>query len=521
MTSKKIAELHEQNLLLFEPDGKRLAWFDADTGIGDFGRHLGSKGPNDELFLWDPKIGHRWIYEGRIVILPGSSINSSTPFVVWASESELKPSANFKDLKILKEVTAKNRAVRKDTRPHVKDCLEIDIKTDRETYQRHAPVVLTISVKNLTDTNYRFEKRSVTETSMPFSLENKNKSGRNEIHLFDREQNVLDTDFLDLPPGETVEFRRTLDVKKIGEQRFELRVACWGIWQGSLIAKTHFEVLEETTPELLKQKFDRVLGACLKRWERTKGSNAGIGSTGFWQLGDEGAELLVEYLNDCNDDRLRDKLTDGLRPTLVDPAMIYFEGRLATDLEHDSSSVVQCLSSMVGRARWKRDKDKFEKSRKLLLAAGKHSNPKAKFAATRNMYGSLPEDADQFMLAAVEDANDTVATYAAKYIAVRQQLPLKEWLEYARNHPSRATKLASISFGKKIADKWDHELDPEEIVSGLERNFEQTIGKLIDWCDRHPRIAAEFLDEVSSFTFGERSLLQKHNRKPIVLSIEG
>jgi len=520
LNSKEIEELHEQNRLLFAPDGKRLAWFSTDSGVGSLSRAFGGDRSDDELFLYEPSMGHHLTYKGKVASSHATSISPPVPFLVWASESEMRPSTIFDDLEILKKVPAKTRAARKDTRPHVKDCLEIDIKTDRETYRRHEPVALTISVKNVTDTNYRFKKSRVTQMSKPFGLENKHERGRSAINLFDHDDNELDADFLDLPPGKTVEFERNVEIKETGKQRFEFEVTNWDIWKGSLTSNAHFEVMEETTPELLKQRFDRTMGAFLRRWEKHEGKGS-LHSYRLWPLGDEGAELLVSYLNQCKDDRLRNELTDGLRSTLSDSAMEYLEDRLSTNLEHDAYNVVRCISNMVGRAKWKKNNDKYQKARKLLLAAGKHDNPKAKFKVLEDIFRSLPNDVDQFMLETIEDPNDAVATLAARYVAIRQKVPFKKWLEYARNNPNRATKLAANSFANKIASQWDHELDPKEIKSGLDSNYEQAIGKLIKWCERHPRIAANFFDELALRTNGWRPLPAKKQGKPIDLLQEG
>ncbi len=502
LTSEAVAGLHEKGWLLFGPQRQRLAWL---SEVSE-----GSKGPSGKLNLYHINGRHQLIYKGRVASVSATVIAPPMTFVAWASAAEMEPSQKLMNLEEFK----KPKIARKDTRPDVNDCLEITIKADKEVYLRHAPVKLVITAKNVTDKTYRFKKNRV-ESSRPFQLENKHPRGRSTVHLFDPDENKLEGDFLELPPGETVEFHRTYEVDKTGPQRFELEAINWGIWKGSLKKDVHFKVLEETAPELLKQKFDRILATCLNRWKRTEGKLS-IQPSRFWQLGDEGADLLVDFLNQCDNDALKNELTDGLRSSLSDSTVEYLEKRLETDLKIDASNVVRCVASMVSRAKWKRNADKFEKARKLLLAAGKHRNPKAKFAAVLSMH-ELPDDLDQFMLETVKDNSDNTATEAARYIAVRQQLPLKSWLEYARNHKNRATELALNSFAKKLASQWSHELDVKDGEPGLKSSYEQTIAKLVEWCEKHPKVAARFFDELSLRSNRYQPLPGNKQGDPIVL----
>jgi hypothetical protein len=510
----------------FSPDNRRVAWLSySDRPQLGFRQDPLNRGT--PLYLHDPIHGKRLLYAEPYIFDPDGWEPSVK--IAWATESELQPAeslCSIPDVNAPRPQTAKKlsskppvtatrpepRVKRKDSRPAIRDCIDIAIETDKQTYQRHEQISFTLSVKNKSKQKYRFTKKQVTRRRMPFGVTLKN-SGGIPYYVFDKTKNEFEGEYLDLVPDQTIEIKRTIEAGKQGIQELSFEFQSYGDWSGRLVATANFEVLESTTPELLQKKFDRLMANCLGTW--TGPTGGGLPASNFWQLGSAGEELLVTYLRNCKDPHLQNALCDGLRSSTNESTLDYFENRIATDMEHDRKSVIRCLAGIEWRARYNGKPEIREKAKSLLLAVARHKNAAVRLAAISKIARALGSNTDAFMLEATADKNDKVATVAARYVAVRQKLTLKEWLEFAIDHPTRPTKLALRSFASQLSLDWDFESDFEDLEQEIDTRYVDAIHELIQWCEKNPRTSAVFFDGLRLKALDENTLTREQQQAPI------
>ena len=453
-------------------------------------------------------------------------------FCCWISDADFQRTDVFDELAILSTSQPKPAAASPPlvpsrppsaSRSEIADCIEVGLTTDKTVYLQHEPLVLTVTVKNLTDAPIRFESKRMMHGAQPFGLDIKSARTRQRVEIFDEYLNKPQSEFLELPPGETKAVTCHVEVKEIGDQEARLRFEQWSLWAGNLKAAAKFTVKTETRPEILKAKFDRLMAHCIARSKL--GFNTFSGSD-FWQLGADGTPLLIDYLRNCSDGRLRAGLGRGLQTNISENTLDYIEFLLEFNLnlspeiiaglaskdfeilnesraivEMESQTVAMCLVDAAG-FRVRDTSPMATRGRQLTWLAGQHERPEIRRAIVEALRNVVSDDVDRFMVQAAADSDREVATAAARYVAVRQQLSLYEWFKWAMDHPNAVSFNAANSIIAELQQQWKNDLGSlpmalSEIQDSVDQRqlWKSTLTNWVTWAGDNPRLSETYFDK--------------------------
>lgn len=453
-----------------------------------------------------------------------------TTFCRWISEADFKRTGVFDELPITSTSRPKPTAPSSPSVPsrppvasrsEIADCIEVGLVTDKPVYLRHEPLVLTVTVKNLTDAPIRFESKRLMNGAQPFGLDIKSARTRQRVEIFDEYGNKPESDFLVLPPGQSTSVKCHVEVKETGDQEARLRFEQWSLWGGNLKATAKFTVKKETRPDILKGKFDRLMAHCV---ERSKlGYNTFSGSD-FWQLGADGTPLMIDYLRTCSNDRLRAGL--GLPGEISEDNLDYVEFLLQSNLNlspetiaglkskdytiaNECRYIVKVLSMTVARSlvssagfRSKEPNPLAIRGRQMMWKAGKHQRSEIRRAIAESLLTVVCDEVDRYMVQAAEDTDSETASTAARYIAVRQQLSLHEWLKWAMAHPNAVSFNAANSITAELQQQWKADLgDMPAALSQIQNSPDQrqlwnsTLQNWVAWAGKNSRLSETYFDK--------------------------
>lgn len=362
----------------------------------------------------------------------------------WCTDDDLVAGDQFARLP---ELEVPKRPPHVDRRPEIAESIEVKLETDKQEYLRHEPIKVTITVTNLTDDAIRYESKRALSGTQPFSsLDVRWPRGRSSLDWFEAGLDEPTGAEIVFPPGQPVKFIKVIDVGGIGAHEIHLSFKD-SKWSGSLDVTSPFTVLDESTNKLFYAKFDRIMAVCRKQLEET--GNAARTSD-FRQMGDEAAPLLIETIRECDDPEFCKHLGRALRATYDINSLPFLEKLFAAHARGESIPIelhdaVECLWNLCN---WRGVQGgvmpAHQAARDLVFRTtleAKTGTPSALGLMNRSV---MPE-IDEFMWLATDATNVNTATTAARYIARRQQVPLKKWFALAAEKPNRHNLLAARS----------------------------------------------------------------------------
>lgn len=507
----QLIEANTSSSRVFSSGKGRIAWLPNDNDPVTRKPSEGTAVGELPLQFHDDAQGQRQVFTKRFQRFVSSHQFPAHYLCVWISEENHQRTKAFDQLPIYEPPKPRTNV---DTRPALSESISVEIQTDKPTYRRHEPVVATISVTNLSDKLVRFETKNLLAGAKPFDLEVRAERSRSKIDLYDDNRNKPDSEFLDLLPGKASLVACEFETRDTGSHELKLRFQ-HSRWSGRRIQVTaKFELLNEFLRQELKSKFDRLIASSVKRSEQ--GVNRFSGRE-FEQLGPEGVPLLINYLRQCSDDRLRAELGRGLEFNGTSDTLQYVKDLLDTGLNRSEESntfgvesaairlteaqtVASCLRGLC--AYHSRDvSDLAKDSRKTLADIATSENPELRRAIVSVFSGVVHEDVDQLMIRAASDSDAAVADTAARYVAYRQQLSLRDWFVWAKENPSDASLKAGRSITSQLEITWKVDLgalpDSASRIRSSEadeKQWNQTLGKWIKWCDNNTLISISFFD---------------------------
>jgi len=506
------------NRVFPSPDGMRVAWLPWDVNENN----VVIQAPM-ELSIHDSVRGVRSVMREWFIRRWPSANDPSTNLCLWVTDRDLKRHEVFNDYPVVKD---SNLSPPRVVLPDIKDCVEVELETDRREYFRHEPVELTVTVKNISKTPIKYESRRLLHGGRPFDLSLKSDRSNSRIELFRFGENMPKEELIEIAPGQTRSFKRMVEIENLGEQSFVLRFEHWSTWKGHLTATATITVSEGgNATVLLKQKFDRLMAFCLAEYPQDSGDPdraSMVNVARLWQLGTDGAPLLVDYLRTCDDPLLHNRLLKGLEYIADESTLPYLKTvLLRTDVEHAAQDLVGVLWWLHGRDS---NQPKSEPLA-LLIFAGKLRNARLRFEVVKQLCHIVDKDVDAFMQTAAEDPDQSVAETAARFVAGRQHLSLTEWLDSASSTLTPVNLAASRSIIRDLGQTWKvkHGNIPEgafEDVSGDAeklRQYRNTIKAWHAWSLEHPRTSDSFFDEDRKKAVGWRHFQGNQTPAPIVL----
>ena len=473
-------------IFVSSPNGRRVAWLPAQYRNTQDGILIPNNGPFS-LKMHDSINGTRTIYDGAYF-----------SHCIWISDENLVRTDTFDKLPDLVIETRAQQKPRKVARPTIESAIALTVTTDKKTYRRHEPVHAVLEVKNLQDKAIQLKTSRILGGGQELLAKFLAKRGRTDLDIYDRFNYQPLVETLDIQPGKSIKLNRHFEVKYLGAQKLRLESTNGKLGAGTATAETEFEVLEETTAELLQQKFDRLMAKCLIQYKR--GPNQ-VGASEFWQLGDEATPLLLEYLENCDDGRLRESLGKGLTAGKFESISPYLKKLMESDLEHESKTLRDLLwrfsnnQAYFGAAT-------FNEARKMLFEAAQHRNTEARYMFVKKMSGTFDDGIKEAMLRAAKDREPRVAMIAARHLAIRSELSLADWLRDVKNNPTEISLLATKSIIEELQATWnlDHGTLPSDLAAldnemQVRAQYESTLDNWSQWCDNNPRVSASYFAE--------------------------
>lgn len=487
------------------PTGKsRIAWL--PNALDPVPRRPPNGAPYGELTL---KIHDA--AEGQYEVFTGcfhQIVPSLNPYLcVWINDEDYEHSDVFDQLPVYEPPEPR---INVDIRPALAECVSVEVQTDEHTYLRHEPVVATIKVTNLTDKLIRFESKHLLHGGQPFDLEVSVQGSHRKIEVFDDYRNKPNSEFFDLLPGKVKSVDCEFETEETGTHELKLRFQ-HGRWSGRAIVKTEFEVLNEFSGEELQAKFDRLIAFCAQRIEQ--GTNH-FSSSLFAQLGPEGVPLMIAYLRQCPDAQLRAELERTLAYTETVETLRYIREvanravRLSQEWKSedpDLADIKQIEAQAVASSlfnlcsyRSRVQSELAKESRKALAEISSSATPEIRRAIVDTFTGVVHDDIDQLMIRAASDSDSAVAVTAARYVAYRQELPLRDWFAWASENPNDVSLHAARSIIAQLEKTWKVDLGelPNSVsaIRSEEEKWKSTLDNWIRWCDRNQRISLSFFD---------------------------
>lgn len=487
------------------PDGNRVAWLPTDVGpLPNGPTVIVVQDRQIEMKVHDAACGIRTVDAGKF---PRVWQRSQYPFLntcVWITPSQLNREPSFDNLAISQDLL---RSKPTDARPEVSESVQVEIATSKKIYSRHEPLKFIITLKNITDQPIRFETKRLLHGAQPFGVDIRSDRTQHSIDLFDEDLNKPEEEFLDLPPNEPVTLLRTTELDGLGKQQLRLRFEEYALWKGAIKVASEFEVVDQSTPQLLQDKFDRLIAKCERQYAK---SPRQVTPSVFWSLGPDGEPLLIEYLRNCDDGLFRQSLARGLAPIATELSLPYLKELLATDLEYDGNLLVDCLFNLSelhradttepNNATTTESSDWL--ARQLLFAAGAHDNVNVRQQVVDKLCNVVNKEVDQFMLRACGDRDPDVAATAARYVAARRMVTLEQWFSDASVEISEPNVVAANSIIAELERTWHPNLPKlptgtaAEIRrdAGKRRQYVAAMQHSRQWCIDNPRASKTFFD---------------------------
>ncbi len=503
------------NRVFLSPDGSRVAWLPWDVNESN----VVIQAPM-ELSIHDSVRGVRSVMREWFIRRWQSANDPSTNLCLWITDRDLKRHEVFDDYPVVKD---SNVSPPRAVLPDIKECVEVELATDRPKYFRHEPVELTVTVKNISKTPIKYESRRLLHGGRPFDLSLKSERSNSRIDLFHLSENIPKEEFIEIAPGQTRNFKRMVEIENLGEQSFVLRFEHWSTWKGYLTAKATITVSEGGDANvLLRQKFDRLMALCLAEYAQYSGDPDPASAVNIFrlrQLDTDGAPLLVDYLRTCDDPLLHNRLLKGLEYIADESTLPYLKTvLLRKDVEHAAQNLVGVLWRLNGRdPNWPKSE-----ALALLIFAGKLRNARLRFEVVKQLCHVVDKDVDAFMQTRAEDPDPRVAEMAARFVAGRQHLSLTEWFDSASSTLTPVNLAASRSIVRDLEQTWkeEHGDIPEgtfEDVSGDAEKLKQyrvTIKAWHAWTLEHPRTSDSFFDEDRKKAAGPLHFIRPNQAPP-------
>ncbi|XZE54089.1 protein kinase domain-containing protein [Planctomycetaceae bacterium SH139] len=505
--------------IFVSPDGSRVAWLPTDVGtLPNAPTIVAVQSRRIELKLHDAAGGIRTVAVGNFPRVWQQSQYPLLNTCLWITPSQLTRDKSFDKLAISQDSFAANQI---DSRPVVSESVEVGIVTSKQVYLRHDPLEFEITLKNIGDLPIRFETKRLLHGAQPFDIDIKSEHTRQRIELFDDYLNKPQEQYLQLPPGEIVTLTRTVEVDELGKHQLRLRFEKYASWKGAIKVEAEFEVVDQSTPQLLQAKFDRLIAKCQRQYAK---SPEFVTPNVFWPLGPAAEPLLIQYLRDCEDGEFRQALANSLAPIASDRSLPYLKQLLDTDLQYDGILLVDCLFKLSELQAELPSPPRSQPAtvpsqwlaRQLLFAAGEHANVGVRRQVVDGLCHVVSEEVDRFMLRACADSDVAVATMAARYVAARRQMTLEQWFADAGAEITEPNVVAANSIIAELETTWNPNLpklpsgSAEEIGRdpGKRRQYVAAMQYAEQWCAENPRASDTFFDAIQQKARRSGSVLQ-------------
>lgn len=391
---------------------------------------------------------------------------------------------------------------RVDPRKRIQDFVKFTMTSDKERYRLHEPVVLTLSVTNVSDTDIEVRPPYPDDRIVEATLESATGGGSR----FFGGTSILPYTLgrVILKAGDTISETGTLEFSTPSSYRITGRYRNGPGWLGSCQATVEFDI--EVSPgndSLLEEKLDRLVTRLREEcanemtWTGSHGSTSPQIEHILKNIEDIGA-VAVPYLIDTirseDDERLVSKLYRPLIDKESPSAFPLYEERIADGTTAEKILICSGLRAL----RWHRSLG--DKALGLLASALEDQNPSVRYEAARHLRRERHALVKAAFEKALRDSDPRVRETAAWYLARAEDLDLAEWLGWAAEEPTRARYMAAHLIIPQLEKQWHEQKgrlpaadwDTATHNPGMLEQFRQTVRAWAEWAQENPRFSSDF-----------------------------
>ncbi|MHC4645852.1 MAG: sigma-70 family RNA polymerase sigma factor [Planctomycetota bacterium] len=374
-------------------------------------------------------------------------------------------------------------------RPTLGDVLALTISTDKHEYKQHEPVMLTVRIKNKTDSDLIFETGKGRSTALRVSVLRGRGGG---LVGFGRGQERFPPDPLVLGPSESVSYTDIIEPYMLGDHTVGARLRYSSAqWPGRVNAEPIEFMVRESADynRLLKEKFDRQI-ECLRSDLPTQGGARGWAR----KLGPDALQYLIAELEDSNDMKFCKRLSWALKGMVSPQALPFLRKCLTHEMKGDYEAILDTLLILY------QNSQAPDEALDLLILGLSHPNPRVRANASERIRVIKDPRVAQAFAECVTDDNEETASNAGRYLAVAEGLDLANWFALAAEHPTYARFVAARSIIDQLEKQWQvtcgdlPALAPEDFsntspeldeLAGIIRGWET-------WARKNPNYSSQF-----------------------------
>ncbi|MHC4474464.1 MAG: HEAT repeat domain-containing protein [Planctomycetota bacterium] len=418
------------------PDGQRALWM--------------SRSRADELFFCDATeqivrtVEQGWIADKLIWIEPRQL--SRPPERQGALEDGWIAFAD--------RPQAKPEPTEPDTRKNVTDLLALEVQTDKDAYCLHEPVLLTVTLTNISDSDVEvFYPEVFDERVMSISLRGPG-FGRlvSQIASYYPEPAKIV-----IGPGQSVSATDALEVGRLGS--FEIAARFKGLtnvgeWRGRLEASgVSFSVescSEQAERELFKTKVTELLEKAREEFEADPNWD-GMSKTlqkDVAAMGPDAAPYIIQWYNRYPEPIFRMLLGRPLVHVASPKALPFFEQRLRHGTAGERRMAAAGLYELyaAGRA------DDY--ALETLLGALRSDDVEIRREAAQQLAKIYDPTVGESFEQAIADPDQEVRETAARYLAAAEGLNLADWLDLTAREPTSVRYAAARCIIANLEETW-------------------------------------------------------------------
>ena len=481
------------------PDGKRIIWMSNETTNMDFA----------DLYYYDPEqekpVAIAIVYNSTGLWLKAEDLKERLPKTI--SGTKWTP---LKDL-------SKNLPVQTytDTRKNVRDYLSCTIKTDKNTYLLHEPIMVTLTLTNKSDSDVTVRKPYVFESVMrPLSGLTLNYPGgqKTSIDCGAQPYSSPDEDVL-IKAGESFVTTDTVEVNSPGNYSLEYKYEMSNVHQeykGTIITEpSTFNVLSIDDSEKEKQLFDAKFARIMKRFykETAKDPNWNGNNNisdeviGLPGMGPKAAPYIIKAIDGETKKYSRQMLLTALSRIADSQYIPYFKERL---INGETDNVCNWLIKTYSRSGT--NDDIRQQVIEALITGMSNTEVEARRRVCSYLTKIYDKNIEKCFTKAVEDEDVEIKLDAGFYLAAAKWLELTDWLKLAESKFDYVNYISACAVVKKLEQQYNISkgelpvLSKEDFASAekfqeAEQDYMKVLGDWLAWSQQNPRASFLFFED--------------------------
>jgi RNA polymerase sigma factor (sigma-70 family) len=438
---------------------------------------------------------------------------------LWLKSEDLKPKPSKTPLSNewapLKDLS-KNLPVQTytDTRKNIRDYLTCTIKTDKNTYQLHEPVQVTLTLTNKSNTDVTVSKPYVIESAMRplIGLKIKYPAGQATINCGAQPYSPADEKIL-LKAKESFVSTDTIEVNAVGDYSLEYQYEMSPVQQeykGAITTEPAvFKVQPVSDSAKEKQLFEAKFARIMDQFHREIAmdpnwfghNNISNELTGLPGMGPAAAPFIIKAIDSETNKYARKMLLNALSLVAGPQYIPFFKQQL---INGETDSV--CNWTLKIHRRNGTDETTRQQAVDALLAGTSNKDIKVRKEVCSYLTRIYSESIESYFKKAIEDENEQIRLVAGYYLAAAKWLELADWLKQAASEPTYERYISASAVIKKLEQQWNiskgqlpalskDDFKIAEKIQEAGQYYKKVMNDWLSWAKENPRASFLFFEE--------------------------